>query len=137
MDCLFCRIASGEIPSYKLYEDDDFIAILDISQTTKGHTLLIPKEHYRNLYDLDSTLSGRMFTKLPKIANAIKRAFNPIGLNVVINTEKPLQAVFHFHVHLIPRYENDDFAIAFVNNQQNTSKEMFQEALSKIKKELE
>ena len=99
MNCIFCQIASGNIPSYKIYEDENVLAILDISQATKGHTLVIAKEHYKNLYDIDEVLAGNIFRVVPKIANAIKRAFNPIGLNVIVNTEKPLQSVFHFHLH--------------------------------------
>lgn len=137
MDCIFCRIVNGEIPSYKLYEDDDVIAILDISQVTRGHVLLMPKKHCRNLYELDEDLAQRIFTKLPRLANAIKRAFAPIGLNVVINTDKPLQAVFHFHVHLIPRYEGDNFVIESKIKGQEITKEMYADTLSKIKKELE
>ncbi|MDD4184551.1 MAG: HIT family protein [Candidatus Izemoplasmatales bacterium] len=136
MDCIFCRIISGEIPSYKVYEDEDIIAILDISQVTKGHTLVIPKIHCRNLYELDPDHASRIFRQLPRLANAIKKAFDPIGLNIVINTEKPLQAVFHFHIHLIPRYENDEFVIASMAPKQDVSKALFIETCDKIKKEL-
>ncbi len=136
MNCIFCKIANGEIPSYKIYEDDNIIAILDISQATKGHTLIIAKEHYKNLYDIDETLAGEIFKVVPKIANAIKRAFNPIGLNVLVNTEKPLQTVFHFHMHLIPRYYQDGVDIDFINNQGNTSKEMYEEIKDKIIEQL-
>lgn len=136
MDCIFCKIVNGEIPSYKVYEDDNLIAILDISQTTEGHTLVIPKKHYKNLYELDTLLSGEIFKVIPKIANGIKSAFHPIGLNLVINTEKPLQTVEHFHIHLIPRYENDDFDIDFKNNQTNMTQEKYNSIKSKIINEL-
>jgi histidine triad (HIT) family protein len=129
MDCIFCKITNAEIPSYKIYEDNNLIAILDISQTTKGHTLVIPKKHYKNLYELDSLTSGEIFKVIPDIANALKKAFNPIGLNLIINTEKPLQTVEHFHIHLIPRYENDKLDINFQNNQ----KEMTAEKYNQIK----
>ncbi len=136
MNCIFCQIASGEIPTYKIYEDENVVAILDISQATKGHTLVIAKEHYKNLYDIDEELAGNIFRVVPKIANAIKKAFNPIGLNVIINTEKPLQTVFHFHLHIIPRYYQDGVDIDFINNKGNTSKAMFEEIKAKIIKEL-
>ncbi|XMB71542.1 HIT family protein [Mycoplasmatota bacterium WC30] len=126
MNCIFCQIANGEIPTYKIYEDENVIAILDISQATKGHTLIIAKEHYKNLYDIDEKLAGNIFRVVPKIANAIKKAFNPIGLNVIINTEKPLQTVFHFHLHIIPRYYQDGVDIDFINNKGNTSKATFE-----------
>ena len=135
-NCIFCQIANGEIPTYKVYEDENVMAILDISQATKGHTLVIAKQHFKNLYDIDEELAGNIFRVVPKIANAIKKAFNPIGLNVLVNTEKPLQTVFHFHLHIIPRYYMDGVDIDFINNQGNTSKEMYEEIQKKIIKEL-
>lgn len=135
-NCIFCKIVNGEIPSYKIYEDENVMAILDISQATKGHTLVLSKKHYKNLYDIDDKLAGDIFRVVPKIANAIKAAFNPIGLNVLINTEKPLQAVFHFHLHIIPRYYLDGVDIDFINNQGNTSKEEYEEIKNKIVQEL-
>lgn len=131
-NCIFCQIASGEIPTYKVYEDENVMAILDISQATKGHTLVIAKQHFKNLYDIDEELAGNIFSVVPKIANAIKKAFNPIGLNVLVNTEKPLQTVFHFHLHIIPRYYMDGVDIDFINNQGNTSKEMYEEIRNNI-----
>ena len=125
MDCIFCKIVNNEIPSYKVYEDDILIAILDISQTTKGHTLVIPKKHYKNLYELDALASSEIFKTVPKIANAIKKSFNPIGLNLIINTERPLQTVEHFHIHLIPRYNNDNLEITFQNNQKDMTPEKY------------
>jgi len=136
MECVFCRILNGEIPCFKLYEDAHMIAILDISQATRGHTLLIAKEHYKNLYDINEDVAANIFRQVPKIANAIKRAFNPIGLNVIINTEKPLQTVFHFHLHLIPRYHHDGVDIDFINNQGNTSHATYLEIQEKIQAEL-
>ncbi len=136
MECVFCRILNGEIPCFKLYEDEHIIAILDISQATRGHTLLIAKEHYKNLYDINEDVAANIFRQVPKIANAIKRAFNPIGLNVIINTEKPLQTVFHFHLHLIPRYHHDGVDIDFINNQGNTTHATYLEIQEKIQAEL-
>ncbi|MCK5732110.1 MAG: HIT family protein [Tenericutes bacterium] len=135
-DCIFCKIVNGEIPAYKIYEDDNVIALLDISQATKGHTLVISKEHYKNLYDIDEKLAGDIFSIVPKIANAIKKAFNPIGLNVIINTEKPLQTVFLFHLHIIPRYSLDGVDIDFINNQGNTSEATYEEVRDKIIEQL-
>lgn len=136
MDCIFCKIVAGEIPSFKVYEDDNIIAILDISQATKGHTLVIPKKHYKNLYELEATLAGEIFKKIPLLANAIKNAFHPIGLNVLINTEKPLQTVNHFHMHMIPRYESDGVKIDFINHQSDLNQIKYQGIQESIKKEL-
>lgn len=136
MGCVFCKIVNNEIPSYKIYEDDNVVALLDLSQATKGHTLIISKKHFKNLYDIDENLAGEIFKVIPKIANAIKKAFNPIGLNVIINTEKPLQTVFHFHIHLIPRYFMDGVEIDFINNQGNTTTEEYFAIKDSIIKEL-
>ncbi|MDP2425036.1 MAG: HIT family protein [bacterium] len=136
MDCVFCRIVSGEIPSNIVYEDENVLALLDISQATKGHTLIVAKRHYKNLYDIDENVAADIFRVIPKLANALKNAFHPIGLNVLINTEKPLQTVFHFHVHLIPRYPHDGVEIDFINNMGNTSKEKFTEIKEAIRAQL-
>ncbi|WP_100406546.1 HIT family protein [Bacillus solitudinis] len=107
--CIFCKIIDGEIPSSKVYEDEHVIAFLDITQVTKGHTLVIPKEHKADLFELSPTIAGHIFSALPKIANGLKAAYKPIGLNLVNNNgEAAGQSVFHFHAHLIPRYGKGD-----------------------------
>ncbi|RYG72852.1 HIT family protein [Lentibacillus lipolyticus] len=111
-DCIFCKIIDGEIPSAKVYEDDDVYAFLDISQVTKGHTLVIPKTHTKNIYETPPEVAGKLFERIPKIAAAIRSTYQPIGMNLLNNNEKPAdQSVFHLHIHLIPRYgENDGFS---------------------------
>ena len=136
MDCIFCKIIKGDIPSYKVYEDDHVYAFLDISQVTEGHTLIVPKHHVQNLYDLDAETATRVFKTVPKIANALKRAFAPIGLNLINNTERPHQSVDHFHVHLLPRYEHDDLDIRFTNNQEKHAQDDYLAILEKIKENL-
>jgi histidine triad (HIT) family protein len=136
MDCVFCKIVKGDIPSYKVYEDENVLALLDISQATPGHTLILAKKHFKNLYDIDDETACKVFAAVPRIAKAIKKAFNPIGLNVLINTDKPLQSVYHFHIHLIPRYPVDGVQIDFINNMGNTTKEKFVELAEKIKSNL-
>jgi histidine triad (HIT) family protein len=126
MNCIFCEIVNGNIPAYKVYEDNDLLAFLDISQNTKGHTLLIPKKHVKNIYELDEETASRIFKAVPKIARALKRQFNPIGMNIINNADKPLQSVFHFHIHFIPRYENDDLTVDMVNHSEDYSKEALQ-----------
>ncbi|MFE8800814.1 HIT family protein [Staphylococcus aureus] len=107
-ETIFGKILTGEIPSFKVYEDDYVYAFLDISQVTKGHTLLIPKKASANIFETDEETMKHIGAALPKVANAIKRAFNPDGLNIIQNNgELPFQSVFHIHFHLIPRYEND------------------------------
>lgn len=108
-DCIFCKIINGDIPAAKVYEDEHVLAFLDISQVTKGHTLVIPKVHKENLYELDDEISQNLFKRVPKIANAIKTAYEPVGLNLLNNNgELAGQSVFHFHMHLIPRYGKSD-----------------------------
>ncbi len=107
-ETIFGKILTGEIPSFKVYEDDYVYAFLDISQVTKGHTLLIPKKASANIFETDEETMKHIGAELPKVANAIKRAFNPDGLNIIQNNgEFADQSVFHIHFHLIPRYEND------------------------------
>ncbi|GBX91850.1 TPA: HIT family protein [Staphylococcus aureus] len=107
-ETIFGKILTGEIPSFKVYEDDYVYAFLDISQVTKGHTLLIPKKASANIFETDEETMKHIGAALPKVANAIKRAFNPDGLNIIQNNgEFADQSVFHIHLHLIPRYEND------------------------------
>ncbi|HEB2280914.1 TPA: HIT family protein [Staphylococcus aureus] len=107
-ETIFGKILTGEIPSFKVYEDDYVYAFLDISQVTKGHTLLIPKKASANIFETDEETMKHIGVALPKVANAIKRAFNPDGLNIIQNNgEFADQSVFHIHFHLIPRYKND------------------------------
>lgn len=108
-NCIFCKIIAGEIPSTKIYEDDDVLAILDITQTTKGHTLVIPKKHARNLLAMTPDEAALLFSKIPAIANKIVTNLGAKGMNILQNNEEIAgQSVFHTHVHLIPRYAEDD-----------------------------
>lgn len=136
MDCIFCKILNNEIPSYTIYEDENVLAFLDITQGTKGHTLIIPKKHVKNIYELDEETASNIFRVVPKIAKALKSAFNPIGLNIINNNDKPLQSVFHFHIHLIPRYEDDGMKLSTINNYGKFDNEYFDSLVKSIKKEL-
>ena len=111
-DCIFCKIAAGEIPSRKIYEDKDLIAIMDLSPTSKGHSLIIPKEHYTNIYDIDEEIAGKVMKTAKKLATKMTVALNCDGFNLLQNNgETAGQTMFHFHMHLIPRYENDNAGI--------------------------
>lgn len=108
-DCIFCKIISGEIPSAKVYEDEEVYAFLDISQVTKGHTLLIPKTHKKNIFEFSQEEASRLFQRVPIIAEALKATYSPEGLNILNNNgETAGQTVFHYHIHLIPRYGRED-----------------------------
>ncbi|EOT48754.1 MULTISPECIES: HIT family protein [Enterococcus] len=115
-DCIFCKIIAGDIPSYKVYEDEEVYAFLDITQVTKGHTLIIPKKHVTDIFDYEDTLAAAVFARVPKIAKALEKAFPEMeGLNLVNNNKEiAYQSVFHSHIHLIPRYgKDDDFSMHF------------------------
>src|SRR5699024_9619995 len=108
-DCLFCKIIDGEIPSAKVYEDDHVYAFIDIGQVTEGHTLVIPKQHAKDIYDLSPETAKELFARIPKLAQAVKDAYQPAGLNLVNNNgEFAGQTIYHLHLHLIPRYNNQD-----------------------------
>lgn len=128
--CIFCEIIKGNIPSKKVYEDEDVIAILDISQTTYGHTLVIPKKHVENILECDKETLNKVLNKVQDIANMITSKLGAKGCNVLANTgEAAGQTVMHFHVHIIPRYdENDSVSIAFKENKYDLD-----EILNKLK----
>lgn len=108
-DCVFCKIAAGEIPSRKIYEDKDVVAIMDLSPTSKGHSLIIPKEHYANIYDIDEDIAAKIMRVAKKLATKMTVALNCDGFNLLQNNGATAgQTMFHFHMHLIPRYENAD-----------------------------
>ncbi len=113
-DCIFCKIAAGEIPSATLYEDDDFRVILDLGPASKGHALIIPKEHYRNLYDIDDETAAKAIILAKKMVNKMKDVLGCDGYNIVQNNEETAgQTVFHFHMHMIPRYKGDNVGLGW------------------------
>ena len=106
-NCIFCKIASGEIPSNTIYEDDEFRVILDLAPASKGHALILPKEHYANIYEIDAELAGRAMKLAKKLAMHMTEVLNCDGFNLLQNNHEVAgQTVFHFHMHLIPRYRN-------------------------------
>lgn len=107
--CVFCSIIAGDIPSKKIYEDEHTYAFFDISQVTKGHTLVVPKHHHEHLFDLPESELTQVYQSVQKVASAIKEIFSPAGLNLINNNgEAAGQTVFHYHVHIIPRYDTSD-----------------------------
>ncbi len=128
--CVFCEIIKGNIPSAKVYEDDDVLAILDISQTTKGHTLVMPKKHYETFLDMPEDEYASLMKTVQKLAGQITRNLKANGCNILINTKEAAgQTVMHTHVHIIPRYDsNDTIEIGFKENKFDLS-----EVLNEIK----
>jgi histidine triad (HIT) family protein len=139
-DCIFCKIIRGDIPSTTIYEDDEVKAFLDLSQATPGHTLLVPKKHVADIFAYDEDLASRVFTRLPKIARAIK-ASNPDikAMNIINNNgELAYQSVFHSHIHLIPRYStNDDFSIHFGDHSDQYDSAKLEAIAASIRQQLE
>lgn len=117
--CIFCDIIEGNIPSKKVYEDDNTLAILDISQTTKGHTLVMPKKHYDNFMQMPQDEFANLMKKAQLVANQVITKMNANGCNLLINTNEVAgQTVMHTHVHIIPRYnETDSIDIKFNSNE--------------------
>ncbi len=130
-DCIFCKIANGEISSKALYEDEDFRVILDLGPATKGHALILPKEHAANLYELPDELAAKTLVLAKKMATIMTEKLQCDGFNLVQNNgEAAGQTVQHFHMHLIPRYENDGQKINWIPGEPS------QEELEEIKKQI-
>lgn len=107
-NCIFCKIANGEIPSKTIYEDDNFRVFLDLGPAAKGHALIVPKDHYANLYELPEDTAADVMRLAKRMALQIKDKLQCDGLNLVQNNgESAGQTVHHFHMHVIPRYEGD------------------------------
>ena len=139
-DCIFCKIRDEEIPSRKVYEDEHVYAILDQSQVTPGHTLLIPKKHVRNIYEYDAELASQVFAAVPKVARALRDFDSEVrGLNILVNNEEVAsQTVFHSHIHLLPRYtEDDDFGLKWAHNADNYSDQQLDQLQQSIVTEME
>lgn len=130
-DCIFCKIANGEIPSKTLYEDDTFRVILDLGPMAKGHALLIPKEHAANLYELPDETASKALVLAKKMAVRMTEKLQCDGFNLVQNNgEIAGQTVHHFHLHLIPRYVSDGQNINWVPG--NPSQEELEEVRKQI-----
>lgn len=113
-DCIFCKIANGEIPSATLYEDEEFRVILDLGPATKGHALILPKKHAPNLYELPDETAAAALILAKKMALKMKEGLKCDGLNLVQNNgEAAGQTVHHFHIHMIPRYDCDHAGITW------------------------
>ena len=139
-ECIFCKIIDGSIPSAKIYEDEYVYAFMDIMPLTKGHTLIIPKNHKENVYDLTEEEASNLFKVVPKIASALKENFGPVGMNLLNNNGAPAgQSVFHFHLHFIPRYDQTDgFRPTWITKEKTFTPEIIQnlagEIFEKLKK---
>lgn len=126
-NCIFCKIAKHEVPSHKVFENDEVLAFLDLSQVTKGHTLVIPKQHADHVYDLSVEDAQSVFAVVPEISRALQQETDAAGINILSNTGKVAgQSVSHFHIHLIPRHDkHDGFGAKWeVHNEDYTADEL-------------
>ncbi|MFV0254945.1 MAG: HIT family protein [Erysipelotrichaceae bacterium] len=118
--CIFCKIINKEVPSEIIYEDDQVIAILDISQATLGHTLVLTKQHYPNFNELPQSLLEHLMVVSQRISKKLINCLEAEGCNILTNiNEVAGQSVFHTHIHILPRYKNDDLIIKFTEHQEN------------------
>ncbi len=112
-DCIFCKIVAGEIPCTKVFEDDFALAFMDIMPLGKGHLLVIPKDHYGSILEIEPDLYGRLASLICKLAKPLKAAVNPDGMNVMqLNGKAANQVVPHLHVHLVPRWKSDGLTLS-------------------------
>ena len=133
-DCLFCKIVRGDIPSYRVYEDGDFLAFLDRFPRGMGHTLIVPKEHFDDLFDLPPELAGRLLPLAQRLAGRIKEATGCEGLNLVQNNgEASGQEVGHFHLHLVPRFLDDGVLLNSAKGRMDPGAEEFEVMLGKLR----
>lgn len=134
-DCIFCKIANGEIPSATIYENSDFRVILDVAPANRGHALIIPREHFKDIFDIDALTAGKLFSLATEVARAMKSVLHCDGMNIVQNNGIVAgQTVFHFHLHLIPRYENDNVNIGWQPG--NSTPSELQELAKEIRKKI-
>ena len=130
-NCVFCKIVDGVIPSAKLYEDEDFAIILDVGPASFGHALMIPKNHYANIYEMPEEVLSKAICLAKTFGEKLVKALNADGLNLVQNNGLAAgQTVFHYHLHLIPRYEGDDVGELWTPG--SLSDERKQEILDKL-----
>jgi histidine triad (HIT) family protein len=133
MSTIFEKIIAREIPAHIVYEDDLVISFLDISQATSGHTLVVPKKAFENIFEMPDDLLAHTIKITKKIADACKKAFPMEGLNILSNNGTIAgQTVFHFHFHVIPRYEPSDVMFKFTNHMNETTKEDYKKRALQI-----
>lgn len=124
--CIFCKIVQREIPSHIIYEDESTLAFLDISPSTFGHTLVIPKKHYDTIYDVDQPTLHSLISSIQKVSKHIKNKTGCKGINIIQNNEEMAgQTVFHIHFHIIPRHEKNDFVIQYSENSTISLQEVY------------
>jgi len=134
MSSIFSKIINKEIPAHFVYEDDLVVCFLDIVQASKGHTLVVPKVEYKDIFEMPEELASHLFGVAVRVSKAIQKAFNAPGLNILSNNgEAASQTVFHFHLHLLPRYEKEELTFQLKNNMGNLNLDDYKERARLIK----
>ena len=130
--CIFCKIANGEIPSSTIYQDENFRVILDLGPASRGHALIMPKEHFKDVCELDEKVAAKVLPLAAKIGTAMKKSLGCAGFNLVQNNgEAAGQTVLHFHVHVIPRYDGGPEIVSWTPGEE--APEVLEETAGKIK----
>jgi histidine triad (HIT) family protein len=134
-DCVFCKIMAKQIPASVVHEDEHTLAFMDLGQVNPGHVLVAVKAHAENVYALDDIQAAAVFRSVARVARAIRSAFSPEGLSVYQANGKPAgQTVFHFHIHLVPRHENDGMNLTWPVK--NPAREQLEEYATKLRARL-
>jgi histidine triad (HIT) family protein len=135
MDCIFCKIVKGEIPSKKIFEDEKVFVFLDIKPMAKGHCLIIPKQHFENIFDAPEEILKEVIFATKKVVSLLQKSLGVDGVNIFNNNGKTAeQSIFHLHFHILPRYENDGLSI--LNWMLEKTKEVDQEELKKLAEQI-
>lgn len=137
-NCIFCKIINGKLPSSKVYEDNKFIAILDIAPINKGHLLVLPKDHTPDIFDIESSVLSELIVLVKRLSVAVKAGLHADGVHVLQNNgEAALQSVFHLHFHIIPKYNSDKRELSFTHpvgyRDDNDRKEVIDNITSHLK----
>lgn len=134
-NCIFCKLANGEIPTLSLYEDEDFNVIFDAGPATLGHALILPKNHFKNIFEIEEETQAKAYLLAKKLAPVLVDVFQADGINVLQNNNEAAgQTVFHYHIHLIPRYAGDASMVAWTPGKQDGEK--LEQAIAEIKNRL-
>ncbi len=132
-ECLFCKIVKGELPSSKIYEDEDTLAFLDLFPVNKGHSLVIPKEHYETIFDVPSDILSKVSSVMKNVADAVKKGVNADGISIAQSNGKDAgQVISHIHFHIMPRFKDDGLKLWPQGKYEEGEMDKFKEDISKF-----
>ena len=132
-ECLFCKIVKGELPSSKIYEDEDTLAFLDLFPVNKGHSLVIPKEHYETIFDVPSDILSKVSPVMKNVADAVKKGVNADGISIAQSNGKDAgQVIPHIHFHVMPRFKDDGLKLWPQGKYEEGEMDKFKEDISKF-----